>query len=303
MSFNAEIKKELSGASIHKKCCEKAVLSTFYALLAEEKKGIVTLKTENINIGRKVMLLSKKLLSVDLTFELKENGRRRNPIIYIHTKDLGDSEKIKNELNLKNKNADIYNSNIAPFFTVNECCKKSSLLAAFLAAGFIANPKKSYHLELVTHKKRVAEDLFAIMLELSLEPKLTTRKNKYVIYIKNNEEICDFLGIIGAKRSLFAFHETKVEKEIKNRINRALNCESANQDKVISTALIQIKAIEKLMKNGKFEALSEDMKKTAYLRLDNPDMSLSELTDAADFKITKSGLNHRLKKITQLAES
>ena len=303
MSFNAEIKKELSSASFNKKCCEKAFLCTFYALLAEEKKGIITLKTENINIGRKVMLLSKKLLQIELMLELKENSRRKKPVICITTKDSADSEKIRKELKLKNDRADIYNSNIAPSFTVNECCKKAALLGAFLAVGFMTNPKKSYHLELVTHKKRVAEDLFAIMLELSLEPKLTTRKNKYVIYIKNNEEICDFLGIIGAKRSLFAFHETKVEKEIKNRINRTLNCESANQDKVISTSLVQIQAIEKLIKSGKIETLSEDMKKTAYLRLDNPDMSLSELTAAADFKITKSGLNHRLKKIIQLSES
>lgn len=299
MSFNAEIKKELSAVAVNKRCCEKALLCTFFALLSEEKKGIITLKTENINIGRKIITLSKKLLSADLSFEIKENKRRKNPIIVI-TASLKDSEKIKKELNLKNEKADIFYSNIPPSFTLNPCCKKASLLGAFLASGFITNPKKSYHLELVTHKKKVIENLFEIMLELSLEPKMTTRKNKYVIYIKNNEEICDFLGIIGAKRSLFKFHETKVEKEIKNRVNRALNCESANQDKVIQTSLLQIQAIEKLIKSGKINELSEDMKKTAYLRLNNPDMSLSELAEVADFKITKSGLNHRLKKITDL---
>jgi len=299
MSFNAEIKKELSGVAVHKSCCEKALLCTFFALLSEEKKGIISLKTENINIGRKIITLSKKLLDADLNFEIKENLRRKKPIISI-TATKEDSVKIKNGLMLKSEKADIFFSNIPPSFTVNECCKKASLLAAFLASGFITNPKKSYHLELVTHKKKVAENLFEIMLEISLEPKMTTRKNKYVIYIKNNEEICDFLGIIGAKRSLFKFHETKVEKEIKNRVNRTLNCESANQDKVISTSLTQIQAIEKLIKSGKIETLSEDMKKTAYLRLQNPDMSLSELAEVADFKITKSGLNHRLKKITQL---
>lgn len=299
MSFNAEIKKELSGVAVHKRCCEKALLCTFFALLSEEKKGIISLKTENVNIGRKIITLSKKLLDADLLFEIKENQRRNKPIISIKaTKE--DSDKIKNGLGLKSEKADIFFSNIPPSFTVSECCKKASLLAAFLACGFITNPKKSYHLEIVTHKKKVMENLFEILLELSLEPKMTTRKNKYVIYIKNNEEICDFLGIIGAKRSLFVFHETKVEKEIKNRINRNLNCESANEDKVIKTSLIQIQAIQKLIKSGKINTLSEDLKKTAYLRLDNPDMSLSELANIADFKITKSGLNHRLKKLTQL---
>lgn len=302
MSFNAEIKKELSGASLHKPCCEKAFLCTLYALLAEESKSGLSLKTENVTIGRSIILLSKKLTGVELSFELKQNKKRAKPIIYIKTEKKEDSEKIKEKLLLKSSKAEIFYSNIAPTFTINECCKKSALLAAFISSGFISNPKKSYHLELVTHKKRVAEDLFSVMLELSLEPKMTTRKNKYVVYIKNNEEICDFLGIIGAKRSLFAFHETKVEKEIKNRINRNMNCESANQDKVISTSLLQIRAIKKLIKSGKMESLTEDMKKTAYLRLDNPDMSLSELVSAADFKITKSGLNHRLQKIIRLAE-
>lgn len=302
MSFNSEIKKELSGVNVGKSCCEKAILSTFYAMLSEERNGIITLKTENINIGRKVIMLSKKLLDLDLILEIKENLRRKKPIIYVKTKSKKDTQKIKNELKLKNEKADIFCHNIYPVFTISECCKKASLLGAFLSTGFVMNPKKSYHLEILSSKRRVIEDLNGIMLELHLDPKMTVRKNKYVLYIKNNEEICDFLALIGAKRSLFSFHETKIEKEIKNRINRNMNCESANQDKVISTSLLQQQAIEKLIKNGKIEELTEDMKKTAYLRLQNPDLSLSQLSQIADFKITKSGLNHRLKKLMELAE-
>lgn len=302
MSFNSEIKKELSGIFPKKECCEKAVLCVFYALLSEEKNGIVSLKTENINIGRTVINLSKKHLGIELSLKIGENKRRKKPVITVTTTNPSDCEKIKEMLKLKNETANIYYSTVAPIFTINECCKKAALFAAFMAAGFVNSPKKSYHLELVTHKKRVSEDLCEIMFELSMEPKVTMRKNKYVIYIKNNEEICDFLSVIGAKRSLFQFHEVKIEKELKNRINRSLNCESANQDKVISAGLKQVKAIEKLIKTKKLETLSEDMQKTAYLRLDNPDLSLSELADLADFSITKSGLNHRLKKIVSLAE-
>lgn len=303
MSFCSEVKKELSGVTPVKPCCEKAMLCTFYALLAEEKKGIITLKTENINIGRTVIRLSKKHTETEPVLEINENKKRNKPVIKVITKNASNSEKIKDILKLRSDKANIYMPNIAPQYTINECCKKAALFAAFLSSGFISSPKKSYHLEIVTHKRRIAEDLSAILLELSMESKITIRKNKYVLYIKNNEEICDFLGMIGAKRSLFKFHEIKVEKEIKNRINRNLNCESANQDKVISTALSQISAIEKLIKTKKLDFLSEDMKKTAYLRLDNPDLSLSQLVEEADFKITKSGLNHRLKKLTEMANN
>ena len=149
---------------------------------------------------------------------------------------------------------------------------------------------------------RTLKSLFAdIFFELGFNVKTVTRNNKYVLYLKNNEEISDFLNLVGAKMSLFKFIDTKLYKELKNDINRQLNCENANENKSISASLIQKKAIDKIIAAEKFECLSEPLKKTASLRLDYPNLPLSELVEMSEEKITKSGLNHRLNKLIEIA--
>ena len=186
---------------------------------------------------------------------------------------------------------------------MEDCCKRTVLQTAFLAAGFVNSPKKSYHLEIVTHKKRVFTDILNILEEVGIEAKGIIRQNKYVVYLKNNELICDLLGMIGVKRGLFLYHEIKMEKELKNDINRQMNCENANENKTINTAVLQIAAIGKIMKSPIFETLSEPLRETMKLRLANPELSLSELCEVSETPITKSGLNHRLNKLLKIAET
>ncbi len=302
MSFNTEIKKELSGLYSVKECCEKSSLATYYAILSEEKKTGIYIKTENLNLARRIAVLTKKILDIEPEVILKKTQKKGTMIMTLKITGNEKTEKLKNTLKLFHSSSKTFFSRIDPEFTLSQCCKNASIKAAFLACGLISSPKKSYHLEFVTHKKQVCEDLVSTLIELSFEPKISKRRNSYVIYIKNNEEIYKFLGLINAKRSMMKFYEVKSEKNLKNIINRQLNCENANENKRINTAVIQTQAIRLLKKSGKFEELPVDLKKTAELRLNNPDASLSELSELADFPITKSGLNHRLKKIINIAQ-
>ena len=299
MTYTQEIKRELlAKKSQDRPCCDLASLTTFYALLCENAQADgIKLKTETPAVGRKIILLTKKYLKVQPEVKIS------NRLITVNISNHADIETLKNNLRLKSQKADFFYSKIDPLLTINDCCKKACLGAAFLANGHITDPKKSYHFEISTHKKRVFSDILEIFTELDLNGKTTLRKNKYVLYLKNNEDITDFLSVIGAKQSLFKFVDVKMEKEIKNEINRQLNCESANENKTIEAGLVQIRAINKLIKGGKLETLKPALLEAANLRLHHPDLPLSELVLKSETKLTKSGLNHRLNKIISIADN
>ena len=303
MSFTGEIKRELGAIAPHKACCERAVLATLYALLSEERRNELSLKTENITVARRIIILSRRLLGLELDADIRSNRSKTRKQILVTVSKKEDIKLLKEGLRLVSDKADIFHSRIDPAFSVNTCCKYAILQAAFLACGFINNPKKAYHLEISTHKKQVFSDLLLITEELGLEMKTITRQNKYVMYLKNNEQICDFLNILGIKRGLFLYHEIKLEKELKNDINRQMNFENANENKRIDAALSQIKALKKLEKSKKKETLSPQLLEAMELRLSHPTLSLSELAEVSPVPISKSGLNHRLKKLMQLAET
>lgn len=303
MSFTGEIKRELSAIAPHKPCCEVATLATLYALLSEEKRNEIYLKTENITVARRIIILSRKILGLELETDIRSNRSKTRKQIAVIVSGKENIRLLKEGLRMVSDKADIFHSRIDPAFSLEKCCKRAVLQTAFLAGGFVGSPKKSYHLEIATHKKQVFCDLLLVAEELGLEMKTINRQNKYVMYLKNNEQICDFLNIIGVKRGLFQYHEIKMEKELKNGINRQMNCESANENKRLDTALSQIKAIKKLQNSAKMETLSPALLEAMELRLANPTLSLGELAEISPTPISKSGLNHRLKKLMQLAEN
>ena len=187
---------------------------------------------------------------------------------------------------------------------LSECCIKSILKGAFLASGYIIDPLNDYHFEIDFKNKACAEYIFNLLSVLEFTPKLLKRKNSnsYIIYFKDSEQISLFLGIIGANKALLLFENVRVEKEVKNNINRNINCETANLNKVLNASVEQINAIKKLKENGNFEKLDDNLKEIAILRLENPDMSLIELGKKLTIPVGKSGVNYRLKKIVKLAE-
>ena len=172
---------------------------------------------------------------------------------------------------------------------------------AFIQKGFVNDPNKDYHLEILVKSKKRAEELKEIILNLGINIKYTKKDNMHMLYLKDGEEISDFLKLMGANKAVIKFEEVRVIKDTRNNINRIVNCETANLNKIISASVKQIEAIKKLKKNKKFEALPESLKEVANIREQNPELSYEELGKMLAKPIGKSGVSHRLEKIIQIS--
>ena len=184
----------------------------------------------------------------------------------------------------------------------DEQIKRLHIRELFLKSGFVNNPKKDYHLEIVFSDEAKAIEVENLLLEFNIHSKTIKKGKGYMIYIKDGEEISNFLALIGAMSSVLKFEEVRVERELKNNINRAVNCETANLNKTIDAAIKQIEAIKQIKKAKKFENMPENLKEIASLRIENPHASLIELGQMLEKPIGKSGVNHRLKKILEIAD-
>ncbi len=172
---------------------------------------------------------------------------------------------------------------------------------AYLGGGSINDPEKKYHLELGVKSKEDANLLSNMLKTYGIKSNILKTENEYSIYLKDGEEIAKFLALIGACKSVIKFEEIRVQREMNNKINRLVNCESANLNKTINASISQIEAIRKLKENGKFEKMSDTLKEIAELRLNNPNSSLIELGKMLKEPVGKSGVNYRLKKIMEMA--
>ena len=230
------------------------------------------------------------------------------------------SQDIKNEiLNIKNNRTCCRNvqraaelltegqdaniTELKKYIKENNCCKKAFLRGLFLGTGCIVDPNTDYHFEVTAKTKKNANSILEIINNiLRFEAKLIKRSaHLYVIYIKESEQISMVLSYLGANKALFDYENIRVERSIKNNINRSINCETANLTKTISAAYKQLIAIEKLEKNNMIEKLPQELKEICHLRKENPEMSLGDLASLCSSKISKSGINHRLNKIIDIA--
>ena len=186
----------------------------------------------------------------------------------------------------------------------NNCCKKAFLRGVFLGTGCIVDPNTDYHFEITCRSKKNSSIILDVINNIiGLEAKQIKRgTNLYVVYIKDSEQISLILSYLGASKSLFEYENIRAERSIKNNINRNINCETANLTKTISAAYKQLVAIQKLEQNGIIDELSSELREICMLRKENPEISLDELSKLCSHPITKSGVNHRLKKIIELAD-
>lgn len=179
-------------------------------------------------------------------------------------------------------------------------CRSVFLRGVFIKCGTIVKPDSGYHLELIMPDSAAADAVSAILNDSGLAPKTTVRKGTPVLYYKESEAIEDFLNYIGAHKAAFELINMKILKDIRNNVNRAANCDAANITKTINAAQVQVDAISALIESGKIEEIPSELRETAYLRLQYPDLSLSELAQLHAPPISKSGLNHRLNKIMHI---
>ena len=275
MSFSANVKEELSKINIFSN--EDIVKAELYGyLLTVDMQGKkINFLTENeYNINR----LNKLLNRLKINYDIKMQGKNFSLIFK--------KDDLKFE-NLDNKNQEI---------------GKAISRGAFLGSGSITEPNARYHLEIRLENEKGREELVEIINSFGIEVKLLERRYSYSIYIKDGEEISKFLALIGANSSVLKYEDVRVLKETKNNVNRKVNCETANLNKTVNAAVIQIQAIEKIKKRKKWTKLPLNLKEIAELRLENPDATLEELGKMLSEPIGKSGVNHRLKKIIEISE-
>jgi len=184
----------------------------------------------------------------------------------------------------------------------DDCCRTSFVRGAFLTGGAVTDPAKSYHLEIVTAHYNVSRQTYSLLLEMEFMPKETSRSGNYIIYFKHSTAIEEFLTLIGAPIHAMKLMSTKIEKDMRNTVNRKVNCDTANVTKTVDAAAVQIEAIKKLDENGVLDTLPDKLKQAALLRRDNPELSIKELADISIPPVTKSCMNHRIRRLTELSE-
>lgn len=293
MSFSSNIKEELSKISnLSNKECVKA---EFIGYLITNNVSIIRNKikysTENqYNINR----FNKILTNLNIDYNIELQGK-----VYAITfkkQEISLLEYIENNVQIIKDDINVFIGNQI------ELMYKAIVRGAFLGGGSLNNPHNKYHLEILFSTYNNATFILEILKEFNVQAKLLEREKSYSIYIKEAEEISKFLALIGANKAVLEFEEIRVIRETRNNINRLVNCETANLNKTINAAVEQINAINYIKEKGKFDSLSDNLKEIANLRIKNPDANLIELGQMLDNAIGKSGVNHRLKKICEIAE-
>ncbi|ADL07627.1 DNA-binding protein WhiA [Thermosediminibacter oceani] len=310
MSFSSEVKEELSRISAER-YCELAELTALLRMSGSIHitggRNPVNIKikvhTESASTARRFIHLLKKFIEAEVEIVVTKEKLKKNNLYVVtaSSPEMGDFlEKIG--VLLVNRDRFQIKDTIKSALIRKRCCRKAYLRGAFLGGGSISDPKGPYHMEFVAAGKEQAESLARLINSFGLNAKVAERKGTFVVYLKNGDDIRDLLGLMGANESLLKFEDIRVLKEMRNSVNRLVNCETANLNKTVNTAIRQIEMINLLKESGVFEHLSPGLRQLAELRLKHPDLSLKELGQMMTPPLGKSGVNHRLKKIEAIAE-
>lgn len=284
MSFSSDVKKELAGrigAARHCQLAELAAIMHFCGQYGRDGCGRYTIgfQTENASVVRKGFTLLKKTYNINTDVEIGEEQMADL------LSGIGDPDKT-----------------VSPLLIKNSCCQRAFLRGAFLSVGSMSDPAKGYHLEFVCTDADKAGQLQGVIQGFDIEAKIVIRKKYYVVYLKEGESIVDLLNVCEAPVALMELENLRILKEVRNSINRRVNCETANISKTVSAAARQIEDIRYIRAHGGFGCLDEVLRQMAEVRLEYPEASLAELGRYLDPPVGKSGVNHRLRKLSEIAE-
>ncbi|NLM42772.1 MAG: DNA-binding protein WhiA [Clostridiales bacterium] len=311
MSFSSKVKNEIAKLQDENPCCQIAELSALIKMngtiriLGRNRIGI-KLTTENAAIARNIFSLIKSNFDFNTKVAMTKNKQLKKNYSYTLLVDSNTaSENILRKLLIVHETANgpRINNKIPSSIIKNVCCKRAYLRGVFLGGGSISDPEKTYHLEIVTNNESYAKDIKKLINSFGLNSKIVVRKNNYVVYLKEGENIVDFLNIIGAHSALLNLENVRIYKEMRNNVNRLVNCETANLSKTVNAAMRQVKNIEYIKEHMGLDKLPKSLRDIAEARLEHQDASLRELGEMMDPVVGKSGVNHRLRKLDELAES
>lgn len=294
MSFSSDVKSEIAKTENLSSCCLHAQVYGL-VLFAHFSKYNFSITTENNDVFELYLSYLREYCGVEPT--ISDSGTKK---MTAYLKSDSEKEKVFEKFghSLKEATLRINRANIA-----DECCPGAFLRGVFLACGTVTDPERGYHLEFVVPYKKLCTDLMKFLDELDLNPKYIVRKGNHVIYFKDSESIEDILAIIGAQDASLYVMGIKIEKDVKNKVNRKLNFEMSNISKTVDAANLQVEAIEYIEAKAGLSSLPDNLQKIAQIRLENPESSLSELGKLLDEPISRSGINHRLNRIVKIAES
>lgn len=300
MSFSNDVKNELSRIETNDVAGDKAellgLLRMSGAIVIRGMNVGIHFSTENAALARRALQLLKSNYQVQTEVvitrsrRLKKNNRYQVQVI--------PSPQVSTalfELQLLSVESDLKNPLLE-----NHDCKRTFLRGAFLGGGSISRPSSDYHLEMVTENEDFAHTIIKIMQSFSLKAKLTDRKNEYIVYLKDGESIINFLSVIGAHNAMMELENVRIVKEMRNNVNRAVNCETANLNKVVKAAVRQVRCIHYIDEHIGLAELPQPLQEVAKLRLEHQDVSLNDLVEYSG-GLGKSGINHRLKKLQEIA--
>lgn len=300
MSFASETKKEICRTEVSRPCCRRAQAYGLWLFTRGFSLQNTAVVTEHGSVARLMAESAAEVAGVMV--EMSVSMHRKESGVYTLTVP-GDDQRCRlldafghtgREVNLRLNRANLE----------NDCCMCAFVRGAFLSCGTVTNPQKDYHLEFSINHRKLAQDLVTLLEEvegLHLQPSITQRKGSFVVYIKDSEQIADLLTYMGAPTAAMTLMQAKMVKEVRNYVNRTTNFETANIDKTASASARQVVAIRHLQETVGLDNLPEDLREMAYLRLENPEMSLRELGEA--LSISRSGANHRIQRLMEMAKT
>ena len=285
MSFSSTVKEELSRQLTTARHCQIAEMAAILSLCGRVKISAsdhfaIAIHTENLAVARKYFTLLKKTYNIDTDVKISEEQMR----------------------SVIDKIGDL-SEPVSPLLIKNSCCQRAFLRGAFLCIGSMSDPQKSYHLEFVCTDEDKARQLQSVIQGFDIEAKIVLRKKYYVVYLKEGSGIVDLLNVCEAPVALMKLENMRIVKEMRNSVNRRVNCETANITKTVTAATRQIEDIIYIRDHYGLENLPEPLSQMAEVRLENPDAPLKELGEYLDPPVGKSGVNHRLRKISEIAEN
>ena len=306
MSFSGMVKEELSRQTSTARHCRIAETAALLSACGRiTKDGSLRFQTENDAVVRKYFTLLQKTFNIDTEIAIRESSLlKKGNVYHIEITDPLQVQNVLQGTKLSVNEGDgetLYTENA--LLTQQSCCKRAFIRGAFLASGSISDPEKGYHFEIVCATVHKAVQLQEIMNDFGVDAKIVQRKKHFVVYLKEGSQIVDMLNVMGAHVSLMELENVRILKEMRNSVNRKVNCETANIHKTVSAAVRQIEDIRYIQQKIGFEQLSEGLAEIARLRLEQPEATLKELGMMLSTPVGKSGVNHRLRKLSDIAET
>lgn len=305
MSFAAEVKKELTGLAVQKNLAQAelaALIRMNGSLSLNNHQFVLNVQTENAAIARRIFTLLKEHYGVRSELLVRRKMKlKKNNVYIVRLKQ--ETQKILLDLDIMD--GAMFQSYISNEIKQSEKKTRAYLRGAFLASGSVNNPETSrYHLEISSIYEEHNQDICDLLNQFDLNARTLERRNGYITYLKGAEKIADFLTLIGATNSMLKFEDVRIVRDMRNSVNRLVNCETANMNKTIDAASKQIENIHFIEATVGLQSLPEKLQEIAELRIQNPEISLKELGEMIPSgAISKSGINHRIRKINDFADN